>query len=140
MSRRRFSEREVLECLVRQGAIIPCRKCRVSFSVEDAKSAEREHVHEVALGGPDTVENCAFSHRDCHAVITNGNGATTAGSSKNRIAKTHPNRAEKFKVVKKPLDADLVSEPSDRCRICGECLEACTCPPRQARSSFGRRR
>ena len=88
MARRRFTEREVLECLILQGARIKCFRCRLPFTREDTRAAEREHRHEVALGGPDTVENCVFSHGDCHKVETFGTGATTAGSSIGRIAKT----------------------------------------------------
>lgn len=104
-TRRRFTERQVLECLVRQGAVIPCLRCKAPFTVETARKAEREHLHEIKLGGADTIDNCAYSHGDCHAIETNGNGATTAGSSKHRIAKAfEPTRIEKFAVQKKPLD------------------------------------
>lgn len=105
MSRKRFTERQTLECLVRQGAAIPCLRCKVPFTVETARKAEREHIHELKLGGADSIENCAYSHGDCHLVETNGNGATTAGSSRHRIAKAfEPTRIEKFAVQKKPLD------------------------------------
>lgn len=85
MPRSRFSERKVLAVAIRQGAIIPCYRCRVAF--KDGDVIEREHLHELALGGEDTPENCAYSHCECHAAITNGTKATTAGSSKHRIAK-----------------------------------------------------
>jgi hypothetical protein len=139
IKRRRFTEREVLECLVRQGAIIPCKRCRIAFTVEAARTAEREHLVEIGLGGSDTVENCAYSHGDCHAVQTNGLPATTAGSSKNRIAKaTQPKRIEKFQVRKRPLDADTVSEPLTKCRRCGEYPDSCSCRVPVRRSAFQR--
>lgn len=106
-SRRQFREMEVLAVLVMQGAIIPCKRCRHAFTIEDVKNGgvQKEHLHELALGGEDEPHNCAYSHTGCHAIITNGNGATTAGSSSNRRAKANnPGRTEKFKVVKPPLD------------------------------------
>lgn len=110
MSRRRFTEREVLECLVRQGAVIPCKRCRVAFTVETVKTAEREHHHEVKLDGPDAVENCFYSHSDCHKVETFGNGATTAGSSIGRISKTKRiERTQKF-IVKKEVPETITEE------------------------------
>lgn len=141
MTRRRFSEREVVEVLIRQGAIIPCRRCRLSLKVEDAKQVEREHLHELALGGPDTVENCVFSHKDCHAVQTNGNGATTAGSSTNRRAKANnPGRTEKFVVNKLPLDRPVNLTVGEKCRRCGEWGEDCSCPAPVKRPAFQRAR
>lgn len=141
MARRRFTEREILECLIQQGAIIPCYRCRIALTVADAKAAEREHIHEVALDGADTVENCAYSHGPCHAAVTNGLPATTAGSSKNRIAKaTQPARIEKFQVNKRPLDADAAGAPSARCRGCGEYADSCMCARRERRPAFARGR
>lgn len=88
--RRRFTEREVLETLVICGEFLRCFRCREPL---DPKTAEREHLLEVALGGPDVPANCAYSCADCHLVITNGTKATTAGSSKQRIAKVKRIRA-----------------------------------------------
>lgn len=86
MTRRRaFKEREVLETLLGQGVLIPCYRCKVPMLA--LRHIEREHLLEVALEGPDEPGNCVYSHKDCHAVITDGAPATTAGSSKNRIAK-----------------------------------------------------
>jgi len=134
MTRRRFTEREVLECLLRQGAVIPCYRCRVALTIETARAAEREHLHEVGLDGPDTPENCRFSHQECHSKITNGTPATTAGSSQNRLAKTRSNRADKFRVEKRPLvDDDDLTAPG-KCRKCGEFEADCQC-----KSSFRNR-
>lgn len=136
MTRRRFSEREVLECLIRQGAIVPCRLCRVAFKPEEAKDAEREHVHEIGLGGPDTVENCAYSHGECHKTQTHGNGATWTGSSRHKIAKTEPRRADKFVVNKIPLDTPMGTDTLIRCRRCGEYADGCSCAPPARSSAF----
>lgn len=85
MTRAAFSERKVIETLLSQRAIIPCYRCRIAFIEGD--EIEREHVLEIALGGKNTPANCVYSHKACHAIETNGTKATTAGSSKNRIAK-----------------------------------------------------
>jgi hypothetical protein len=145
MGRRQFREIEVVETLLLQGAIIPCFRCRIAFTIEDvkARNIEKEHLHEVVLDGPDEPGNCRFSHAaaPCHHTVTNGKPATTAGSSKNRIAKaTQPSRIEKFQVRKTPLDADAVSEPTGRCRRCGEDTDSCTCTAAPRRSAFGGRR
>lgn len=131
--RRQGREKEVIGVLIDQGAIIPCFRCRVAFTKGDVSTGnvEKEHLHELKLGGPDEPSNWRFSHKakPCHATVTHGNGATVAGSSRHRIAKaTEPKRIEKFQVNKIPLDADLDNQPSDRCRRCGEYPDACSCP------------
>lgn len=143
---RQLRELEVLEVLIAQGAVIPCKRCRVAFTLEDLKTGniENEHLHEKELGGSDDPFNRAFSHKakPCHALITHGNGATFAGSSRHKIAKaTDPERIEKFKVNKTPLTADPVGEPPPKCRGCGDMTEDCICPPPPPRrSAFDRAR
>lgn len=112
MTRRRFTERQTLECAILQGAVIPCFRCKALFTVETIRSAEREHIHEVVLGGPDTVEACAYSHGDCHSVVTNGTPATSAGSSKHKAAKIRPGRTEKFVVNKPPTGTARQERPT----------------------------
>lgn len=85
MSRKRFTEREVLETLYCCGVVIPCFRCR--NPLRPPEKIEREHILEIALGGTDDPGNCAYSHKLCHDIVTNGTKATTAGSSKQRIAK-----------------------------------------------------
>lgn len=160
--RRQLREMEVLEVLiVFQKAIIPCFRCRVAFTEDDVRTGniENEHLHEHALGGSDEPPNRRFSHkRGCHDTVTNGTPATSAGSSKNRIAKaTHRNRTEKFVVNKPPLQPSLwrctlcgangeedgahhdcpakKNAPPARCRRCGEYEDACTCKPKEGRKS-----
>lgn len=140
---RQLRELEVVEVLIAQGAAIPCHRCGVPFTLEDihAGNIENEHMHEKELGGSDDPFNRRFSHKakPCHALVTHGNGATFAGSSRHKIAKANdPERIEKFKVRKRALDADIVSTPSGRCRRCGQ--DPCTCVARERRSSFGGRR
>lgn len=132
MSRRRFTEALVIETLYLRGVEVTCFRC--GQPLRPTQKIEREHIVEIALGGADEPSNCAYSHKDCHHVVTNGSPSTTAGSSKNRIAKSRGTRAEKFEVQKPTLDADRVGQPSGRCRYCGQ--DPCTCPPRQKRSAF----
>ena len=87
MRRKRFTEREVIETLVRQGADIVCYRTRVLIGLEDVPRLEREHFIELALGGKDDPSNCVYSLKEAHAVVTNGTKATTAGSSKHKVAK-----------------------------------------------------
>lgn len=95
MSRKRFSESEVIETLAWQGIFVRCFRCRAPFYTPApgggmfnlSDKIEREHIHEIALGGPDVPKNCRYSCAPCHKIITNGTNATTAGSSKQRIAK-----------------------------------------------------
>lgn len=143
---RQLREMEVMEeLIVFQGAIIPCHRCRIAFTPEDVKTKniENEHLHEKGLGGPDEPGNRRFSHKakPCHASVTHGNGATFAGSSRHKVAKTRPNRAEKFQVKKRPLDADAVGNLPPKCRGCGEMREDCKCrPPPVRQSAFARAR
>jgi len=87
MARRRFTEREVIETLIRQGADIRCYRTHTPITVDDVPRLEREHFHELALGGSDDPSNCMYSLKEAHAVVTNGTKATTAGSSKHKVAK-----------------------------------------------------
>lgn len=122
--RKRLTERQTLAVAIQQGAIIPCYRCRLAFDADTIKTAEREHVHELELGGSDEIENMRYSHKACHAAITNGSGATTAGSSKQRIAKVKRLRGEtrtgprakiasrgfqKHPTLKKKMDGTIVA-------------------------------
>ena len=107
MSRRRFTEIEVIETLLHQGVAITCFRCGEPFTLADSTTGniQKEHLHERELDGPDIPANCRFSHDDCHKIITFGNGATTAGSSIHRIAKTKRiERTGKMAVNKPPLE------------------------------------
>src|SRR6202007_2565681 len=97
IARRKFDERETIATLIYCGVQIPCYRCKKPFFT--VLDIEREHITELALGGKDMPSNCAYSHQDCHALITNGSKATSAGSSKHRIAKvrrlTNPKQKRK---------------------------------------------
>ncbi len=127
MTRKRFNEREVIETLAWQGVVIPCFRCKEPLCYigtyrltgdepvmiwPKGDGIQREHLHELGLARDevhrrqlDVPGNCRFSHESCHAVITNGTPATSAGSSKHRIAKTRGTRAEKFAVQKLSIDS-----------------------------------
>ena len=72
-----------------QGTLLWCYRCIDVLTLEEIERGEieREHFLERALGGADEPSNCVYSHKACHAIVTNGTKATTAGSSKHRIAK-----------------------------------------------------
>ena len=95
--------REVIDVLLRQGATVPCFRC--GQPVTTGKDAEREHFLEKALGGDDSAENARISHADCHAIVTRGTGATTAGSSVAKAAKDKRIAKGKMAVNKLPPGA-----------------------------------
>ena len=109
MSKRRaMKEREVLYILWRQYSLL-CYRCRGLIHPDNC---EREHLAELALGGKDEPENCAYSHRTCHSTITNGTPATVAGSSKHRIGKVRRLRGEnKPKVKRQWASREIPSRP-----------------------------
>lgn len=104
MTRRRFSELDVLETLVRQGIEIRCYRTKELITLDTVRQLEREHVTELGLGGDDDPTNCVYSLAEAHAIITNGTKATSAGSSKNRIAKVR--RITQKMMVDKPPPSD----------------------------------
>lgn len=143
--RRRFSEKDVIRTLIHQGVKIADYRTGEPITLENVGRVQREHLHEISLGGPDDPANCRYSLDESHAIITNGRPATSAGSSKNRNAKAnHSNRIEKFVVNKRSpqraLNADNIGLPTHRCRACGEIHDHCQCRPMVKRSSFGRKR
>lgn len=86
MTPRRRSETPAMvrRILFRQG-VVPCCLCGKRLKPED--KVIREHMHALALGGPDEEDNMGYAHEECAARKTNGNGATTYGSDKHAIAK-----------------------------------------------------
>jgi len=103
MARRKFSEKDVIRTLIHQGVEIRDFRSGELITLENVDQIQREHLHELAIGGPDAPVNCRYSLTKNHHVATNGNGATTAGSSKNRIAKANnPGRKVNFVVNKLP--------------------------------------
>lgn len=93
MTRKRFTERQVIAALIHQGVPVVCYRTGEKITLENVMRLEREHLVELGLVAKedrpkyDTPEYCRYSLKEAHAIVTNGNGATTAGSSKHKIAK-----------------------------------------------------
>jgi hypothetical protein len=85
MSRKKFSESMVIATLWNCGIMVPCYRCKIALLPTD--KIEREHVTEISLGGADDPTNCVYSHKACHAVVTNGRKHLRMGSSKHLKAK-----------------------------------------------------
>jgi hypothetical protein len=99
---RALTFREVITVLLRQGSKILCFRCHEPILY--AEDAEREHYLEKALGGDDSALNARISHCGCHAQVTRGTGATTAGSSVGKAAKDKRIAKGKMEVQKPDLD------------------------------------
>jgi hypothetical protein len=84
MNRRKLSQKDKLEILIRQSV---CPLCGERLGkLEDV---DFDHVHPLALGGSDNDNgNFQALHRSCHRVKTSGTKATSAGSDIYEIAKT----------------------------------------------------
>lgn len=111
---RHLTFREVIDVLLRQGATVPCFRC--GQPVTTGKDAEREHFLEKALGGDDSADNARISHVDCHAIVTRGNGATTAGSSVAKAAKDKRIAKGKMAVNKMPPGCRPLASPAQAMR------------------------
>jgi hypothetical protein len=119
MTRKRYTERQVIEALAWQGVFATCWRCGLPFfeqreeptdlpsvftaTIVMVRKPEREHVQEYALGGSDLPFNARYSCAGCHSIITNGTKATSAGSSKHRIAKVKRLRGETCQGPKKKI-------------------------------------
>ena len=86
-ARKRFTEREVLLCLLEHGAHIPCGICKKPIKCMDAftRNVERDHYIPRALDGADDWKNCQYVHKACHALKTTGLPATSYGSARRHI-------------------------------------------------------
>lgn len=87
MSRRRFTERQVIEVLIRTGHRIYCYRTKEIITLETMKRLEREHPTPLKIGGNDDPTNAAYSLSEAHKIQTNGTKATSYGSDKHAIAK-----------------------------------------------------
>jgi len=91
MPRRAAKEYEVIEVLLAQGAILPCKMCRVAIK---PGGYHRDHYEPLANGGEDEPENWQYLCLDCHEKKTNGKPHTSYGSDKHAIAKVKRLRGE----------------------------------------------
>lgn len=94
MARKRFTERQVIESLIRTGHEIRCYRTKDVITLETVGKLEREHLTPLALGGADTPANAAYSLHEAHKRQTNGSKATSYGSDKHAIAKVKRLRGE----------------------------------------------
>jgi 5-methylcytosine-specific restriction endonuclease McrA len=81
-ARKQPSLKERLEILIRQAT---CPRCGEKLGA--LADLEWDHIQPLALGGDNSPENFQAVHRDCHALKTRGNPATTAGSDIHAIAR-----------------------------------------------------
>ena len=99
--RRQFGQKDTIRTLLHQGVEIRCFRTKEPVTLDNVHLVEKEHLHERELGGPDEPGNCRFSLKAAHKIVTNGTKATSAGSSKHRIAKAKRiGQEDKFVVVK----------------------------------------
>lgn len=85
---------DVIESLLHQGVRIECYRTKERVTLANFRDLEREHLCELGLyktpeekAAHDTPEYWRWSFSEAHAKITNGTKATSAGSSKHRVAK-----------------------------------------------------
>lgn len=78
MSRKRFSERQVIEALIRTGHEIRCYRTKAVITLETMKRLEREHVTPLKLGGADDPTNAAYSLSEAHKAQTKKDRAAFA--------------------------------------------------------------
>lgn len=78
MSRRRFSERQVIEALIRTGHEIRCFRTKEVITLETVNLLEREHPTPLKLGGADDPTNAAYSLSEAHKDQTKKDMAAIA--------------------------------------------------------------
>lgn len=80
--RRRLNLTDKVEILAIQAI---CPKCDKPLG--QVKGIDWHHPNELEISGDDSNANRVAMHHDCHAIVTNGTKATSAGSSKHKVAK-----------------------------------------------------
>src|SRR5688572_11115862 len=78
MGRRRFTERQVIEALIRTGHEIRCYRTKEVITLESVERLEREHVTPLKLGGADDPTNAAYSLAEAHKRQTKKDKAAFA--------------------------------------------------------------
>ncbi len=78
MSRKRFTERQVIEALIRTGHTILCYRTKEVITLETVKRLEREHPTPLKLGGADDPTNAAYSLSEAHKAQTKKDKAAFA--------------------------------------------------------------
>lgn len=99
-ARRKFRDWEVIACLIFQGVEIRCYRTGELITMDNVHRLQKEHLVELGLIEEgkrhlfDVPGYCRYSLDTAHAIVTNGTPATSAGSSKHRIAKMKRSAAE----------------------------------------------
>lgn len=101
MSRKRFSERMVLETLLHRGYKLRCYRSKEPITLENVATVEREHLIPIGLNGPDSPENCAYSLKEAHKRQTHGRKGTGAGWSDLRMIRKAKDGEERRLGLKK---------------------------------------
>jgi hypothetical protein len=98
-----------------QGVVI-CPLCGKRILPTD--KVIREHMHALALGGADDLENMRYVHKSCADVKTNGKGpkATTYGSDKHAIAKAARLERERMGEPKRSRRSRPIPQPTQEQR------------------------
>lgn len=100
MSRKRFTERQVIEALIRTGHEIRCYRTKEVITLETVKRLEREHVTPLKLGGADDPTNAAYSLSEAHKAQTKKDIAAIAKVARLRNPKPsrHPMKSSGRKI------------------------------------------
>lgn len=110
-ARRSLTTLDKLKIMVRQAI---CPDCGEKLGALDDCEIQYDHRHQLAMGGPDTLENIRAVHIDCHAKKTARDAAARAkvkritGKTKTR------NKADRFKPLPTGVD---VYEPDDHASV-----------------------
>ena len=81
MTRREFSPKTKVAAFERAAGICECG-CGRKFGNHPKERPVYDHIVPDALGGDNTLENCAAIRADCHAVRTNGRDGDIAKVAK----------------------------------------------------------
>lgn len=81
-------KRKNFTALTKLKALAPLAKCKeCGKQFESLSDIEFDHIIMDAMGGDNTVDNCAPLCKECHEIKTDGRGYTTYGSDKHIKAK-----------------------------------------------------
>lgn len=106
--KRKFvSEVTAIRVAILQGGTVPCYRCKEPLTATGI--INREHIVPLALGGADEIENYAYSHGECHRIVTFGTKATVADGDIHKIAKAK--RLAKAREAHKAIVAGTAEKP-----------------------------
>ncbi|MEO1102704.1 MAG: HNH endonuclease signature motif containing protein [Pseudomonadota bacterium] len=111
MTRRRFTALDRLKVMVRQAL---CPLCGEKLGRLD--DTEFDHIHALALGGEDTIENLRAVHTDCHKAKTHGSRASRAGSDRHTLKKVRRMEGDRLERQRRLLAKDDKPKPTRKSR------------------------